>query len=110
MGLVLLKSKFLYSFIPSLTDRLFYSHVDDLQNGADPEEKKKGLLSKVKGFRNDLTNRVPQEHKDKANEHFTRGKQFLSEEYFPEERRDQFIFRGKKASSFYLSFVYFQLC
>jgi Family of unknown function (DUF5923) len=25
-----------------------------------------------------------------------RGQKFLTEEYFPEERRDQYIFRGKK--------------
>lgn len=40
--------------------------------------------------------RVPQEHKDKASEHIDRGKQFFSEEYFPKERRDQFVYRGKK--------------
>lgn len=40
--------------------------------------------------------RVPQEHKDKANEHYDRSKNFLTEEYFPEERRDQFIYRAKK--------------
>lgn len=30
------------------------------------------------------------------NENVDRAKNFLKEEYFPEERRDQFIFRGKK--------------
>ena len=40
--------------------------------------------------------RVPQDHKDKANEHWERSKNFLAEEYFPEERRDQFIYRAKK--------------
>lgn len=39
---------------------------------------------------------MPQEHKDRVE----RGKKFLTEEYFPEERRDQFIFRGKKVSLF----------
>lgn len=43
-----------------------------------------------------LADKVPQEHKDKASDQFDRAKQFLSEEYFPEERRDQFIYRGKK--------------
>ena len=28
-----------------------------------------------------------------------RGRHMLSEEYFPAERQDQFIFRGQKASS-----------
>lgn len=50
-----------------------------------------------------MLDRVPQEHKDRANdhkdkarEHYDRAKNFLSDEYFPEERRDQFIYRGKK--------------
>jgi len=37
---------------------------------------------------------IPQQHKDKAHDHIERGKAFLTE-YFPEERLDQFIFRGK---------------
>lgn len=40
--------------------------------------------------------KVPQEHKDKANDHYERVKKVLTEEYFPEERRDQFIYRAKK--------------
>ncbi len=40
--------------------------------------------------------RVPQEHKDRANEHLEGTKNWFSEEYFPEERRDQFIYRAKK--------------
>lgn len=43
-----------------------------------------------------MFDRVPQEHKDRANDHYDRAKRFLSDEYFPEERRDQFIYRGKK--------------
>ena len=43
-----------------------------------------------------FTDRVPQEHKDKANEQYDKAKNFLTEEYFPEERRDQFIYRGKE--------------
>lgn len=39
----------------------------------------------------DLMGRVPQEHRDRID----LGRQFLKE-YFPEERRDQFIYRGKK--------------
>ena len=50
-------------------------------------------------FQDNLMNRVPQEHKDKAGDHYDRGKQFLMEEYFPEERRDQFIYRAKKVRS-----------
>ncbi|KDR72326.1 hypothetical protein GALMADRAFT_213339 [Galerina marginata CBS 339.88] len=65
----------------------------------DPEDvdaKKKGVMGKMKQFRDGLGDRVPQEHKDNANDQLERGKRFLSEEYFPEERRDQFIFRLKK--------------
>ncbi|KAI0634782.1 hypothetical protein C8Q77DRAFT_1053762 [Trametes polyzona] len=63
---------------------------------ADAEAKKSGLMNKIRGMRDNLTDRVPQEHKDRANEHYDRAKRVLSEEYFPEERRDQFIYRGKK--------------
>ncbi|KAI5117290.1 hypothetical protein M0805_006812 [Coniferiporia weirii] len=66
----------------------------------DPTEKKDvtkgGLKERFGNFRDGLMNRVPQEHKDTANEHVDRARNFLSEEYFPEERRDQFIFRAKK--------------
>jgi len=40
--------------------------------------------------------RHPPQYRDAAHHHLARGKQFLSEEYFPEERRGQFINRGKK--------------
>lgn len=53
-------------------------------------------MDRVRGFRDGLSDRIPQQHKDRANEHWERGRQFLTEEYFPEERRDQFIYRGKK--------------
>ncbi|TFK47462.1 hypothetical protein OE88DRAFT_1636556 [Heliocybe sulcata] len=78
--------------------------VDDLQNqvneaSEDTEEakaKKQGLVERMRGMRDNFSNRIPQEHKDRANEHYERGRRFLTEEYFPEERRDQFIYRGKK--------------
>lgn len=53
-------------------------------------------MDKMRGYRDGLTDKIPQEHKDKANDKYDRTKHFLTEEYFPEERRDQFIFRGKK--------------
>ncbi|KAL5532100.1 hypothetical protein ACEPAF_5664 [Sanghuangporus sanghuang] len=67
----------------------------------DPNEKKEvvqksGLKDRFTDYKDQLFNRVPQEHKDKVSEHHDRAKRFLSEEYFPEERRDQFIFRAKK--------------
>ena len=43
-----------------------------------------------------MLDRVPQEHKDKTKDKYNDGKRVLTEEYFPEERRDQFIYRGKK--------------
>ena len=47
-------------------------------------------------FQDNLNERIPQDKKDSAKDNYERGKHFLTEEYFPEERRDQFIFRGKK--------------
>ncbi|OJT01692.1 hypothetical protein TRAPUB_7748 [Trametes pubescens] len=66
------------------------------EDRVDAEAKKSGLMNKIRGFRDNMTDRVPQEHKDRANDNFNRAKQVLSEDYFPEERRDQFIYRGKK--------------
>ena len=43
-----------------------------------------------------MNDRVPQEHKDRAKDQFDHAKHVLTEEYFPQERRDQFIYRGKK--------------
>lgn len=60
------------------------------------EKKKLGLLDKMKGVRDNLLDRIPSEHKGKAHDHAERSKKFLVEEYFPEERRDQFIYRIKK--------------
>ena len=40
--------------------------------------------------------RVPQDQKDQAGNQYDHSKKFLTEEYFPEERRDQFIYRAKK--------------
>jgi len=48
-------------------------------------------------FQDNLNERIPQDKKDSAKDSYERGKHFLTEEYFPVERRDQFIFRGKKA-------------
>ena len=45
---------------------------------------------------NGLSDRIPQEHKDRVGDQYDRAKTFLSDEYFPQERRDQFIYRGKK--------------
>ncbi|KII90672.1 hypothetical protein PLICRDRAFT_106168 [Plicaturopsis crispa FD-325 SS-3] len=62
----------------------------------DDPEAKKGLMNKAKAFKDGLSDRIPQSSKSKANDQLERGKQFLADEYFPEERREQFIYRGKK--------------
>lgn len=46
-----------------------------------------------------ISDRVPDKHKDLAQEKSERLKTFLNEEYLPKDRRDQFIFRGKKVCS-----------
>jgi len=43
--------------------------------------------------RDGLSDRSPQQHIDTAHDRLNHGKQFLTDEYFPEE---QFICRGKK--------------
>jgi hypothetical protein len=70
--------------------------VNGIQNGHEADAKKQNLMDKVRGMRDGITDRIPQQYKEKGHDHFDRGKHFLTEEYFPEERRDQFIFRGKK--------------
>jgi hypothetical protein len=46
-----------------------------------PSKKRGNFMSKFKG---------------KGNEHYSRGREFLTEEYFPKDRRDQWIWRAKK--------------
>jgi len=71
--------------------------VDEIEASSEPDvAAKKTLVERMKGMRDGLSDKIPQQHKDTANQHFERGKVFLTEEYFPEERRDQFLFRGKK--------------
>ncbi|KAK0451135.1 uncharacterized protein EV420DRAFT_1561072 [Desarmillaria tabescens] len=68
--------------------------VDAETNASDEEDKKvSGIMGKVK---NGLSNAIPQQYKDRTNEKVSNGKQFLSEEYFPKERREQWIWRAKK--------------
>ncbi|TFK24361.1 hypothetical protein FA15DRAFT_680768 [Coprinopsis marcescibilis] len=77
-----------------------YREMDEQGDEEGKEQKKKGFMGKMREVRDNVrdgfSDRVPQDRKDQANGKFERGKKFLSEEYFPEERRDQFIFRGKK--------------
>ncbi|KAG6885293.1 hypothetical protein C0993_003577 [Termitomyces sp. T159_Od127] len=59
---------------------------------AEATDTKKGFMERVRGVRETFSDRVPPEHRDRME----RGKKFLSEDYFPPERREQFIYRGKK--------------
>ncbi|TDL15269.1 hypothetical protein BD410DRAFT_778263 [Rickenella mellea] len=72
----------------------------DVEAAPTDEEKKEtakvGLKQKMVGVKDGLLNRVPQEHKDRANDQWEQGRNILTEEYFPAERRDQFIYRLKK--------------
>ena len=48
----------------------------------------KSLMDRVRGVRDELSDRILQQHKDTAHDHLNRGTQFLTKEYFPEERRE----------------------
>ena len=60
---------------------------------------KKTLYGRIKApFQDSVAN-----SKDLANQHATRGKKFLTEDYFPKERREQWIWRGKKVCRLFFS-------
>lgn len=63
---------------------------DDAQN-VDKEDAK----GQARGKMNDLKNRIPDEHRERAANAVNETKDFLHDQ-FPEERRDQFIYRLKK--------------
>jgi hypothetical protein len=65
-------------------------------SSSENEGKKRGLKERIRGYAGGMSERVSQQHRDRASEHIERGRKFLAEEYFPVERRDQFIYRGKK--------------
>lgn len=48
------------------------------------------------GHQNGLSDLVPQDHKEQARDKVDQGRKALAEDYFPEDRRDQFIYRIKK--------------
>jgi hypothetical protein len=50
----------------------------------------------VSFLQDNMLDRIPDERKDQARGHRDRAHEFFTEEYFPEERRDQFIYRLKK--------------
>lgn len=47
-------------------------------------------------MQDNIADRIPGNQKDRGREQFDRGRKYLTEEYFPEERRDQFLYRAKK--------------
>ncbi|KAF8805918.1 hypothetical protein BYT27DRAFT_7191832 [Phlegmacium glaucopus] len=72
----------------------------DTDSPQEAEEKKMGMREKMRqmghNVREGISDRIPQQRKDEAHDRLERGRHMLAEEYFPAERRDQFIFRGKK--------------
>ncbi|KAF8553177.1 hypothetical protein OG21DRAFT_1477443 [Imleria badia] len=60
------------------------------------ESKKRDFKERFKGVKDKIAEHLPQDQKTRAAEHMQKGKHFLTDEYFPAERRDQFIYRGKK--------------
>lgn len=70
------------------------SPTDVNVEGENGEVAKQSLKDRFMG----LKEKFPQEHRDRASEQYDRGKQFLRDE-FPEERRDQYIYRLKKVIS-----------
>ena len=66
--------------------------VQDTDVGAGKERTKQGFKERVAG----LKDRVPQHHREKAHGLFGRAKTFMDDEHFPKERKEQFIYRGKK--------------
>lgn len=54
------------------------------------------FVQQLTSYQDNLMGCVPQEHKDRANEQLEGTKSWFADEYFPEERRDQFIYRAKK--------------
>jgi hypothetical protein len=91
---------------------LFIRDVSDA--GGNAAVKKSGLTSRLQNLKagvsinreiclksslvvqNGLSDRVSQEHKDALRDKTDQGRKVLLEDYFPEDRRDQFIYRSKK--------------
>lgn len=43
-----------------------------------------------------LQGNVPKKHKAVAKDQYEKGRKYLTEEYFPKDRQDQFVYRLKK--------------
>jgi hypothetical protein len=70
---------------------------DTVDADAEGDTKKAGLTGRLQNLKNGLSDLVPQEHKEEARNQVEKGRKVLAEDYFPEDRRDQFIYRIKKA-------------
>ncbi|KAI5895822.1 uncharacterized protein SCHCODRAFT_0234537 [Schizophyllum commune H4-8] len=55
----------------------------------------RNLMNKAKGFRDGMHAKILGQHKDKARERVDCGKDTI-DDYFPQERRDRYIYRMKK--------------
>ncbi|KAI9510806.1 hypothetical protein F5148DRAFT_1176664 [Russula earlei] len=73
------------------------SQENSTEADTEADTKKKGLAGRLQYLKNGLSDRVPQEHKDLVREKLDQGRKVVLEDYFPEDRRDQFIYRIKKA-------------
>jgi hypothetical protein len=71
--------------------RELQAEIDNAPEGEKNEVAKRGLKDRMLG----LKEKIPQEHRERAGDQYDRGVNFLKEE-FPEERRDQYIYRLKK--------------
>ena len=61
-----------FSFTVFRTLTFTYRQVDGIRKGEDAEGKKQGLMDKIKSMCNGISDLIPQQHKNKANDHFTR--------------------------------------
>lgn len=85
-----------------------------LDEPSSPDSKGKSMFGRFRGIKvasgrlnfpvglthpilqNGFSDKIPQEHKDRVSDEYDHAKTFLSEEYFPKGRREQFVYRGKK--------------
>ena len=69
---------------------------EPVQSEGEAQTRRERLHGKLAGMKESIIGRIPEEQRDRAKEHQDRITNFFRDEYFPPERRDQFIFRLKK--------------
>lgn len=77
------------------SDKRDAANAQASQNLPDPNDE--GNQQKARGKAAELRDRIPEEHRKKAADYIQKSKNFMNDE-FPEERRDQFIYRLKKVN------------